>query len=334
MRGESGIGSDERGMTGVVGNLLLVATVVFLGAVLAIGSFAYLDGLGAPTANAEFTYEQTPAGLEMTPEALSTTVDVQLNGKRVTTFGEDAAGRTVLLPTAPGDRITVVSRDGEQTVLVDKAIDDRSEVGDFIAYYTFESTSGSTLVDRSGNGNDGTVRGNPRWTGDSLRFDGSGDFVEVTGLSAPIDVSEFTVAVAYRTDTGARKQELVEHIDNDGSNWLFELKQRGDPDEYDIAYSVDKASGSQSGQLRVGPYSEGERRVAVGTYDGSEYTVYVDGQREKSGSFSSKISMGDLFVGRDAERSGDFLDGDIYEIRLYYTAFGEEEVRVVSAAMG
>lgn len=48
-------------------------------------------------------------------------------------YEQTAAGKSVLLPTAPGDRITVVSEDGGRSVLVQEEIDERSEIGDFIA---------------------------------------------------------------------------------------------------------------------------------------------------------------------------------------------------------
>jgi hypothetical protein len=331
MRGEANnTDRTDRGMTSVMGNLLLVATVVLVGMVIAVGAFTFLDGLGAPTANADFTYEQTPAGLEMTPGALSTAVDVQLNGKRVASFSEDAAGRTVLLPTAPGDRITVVSRDGEKTVLVEKTVDDRSEVGDFIAYYTFDSASGTTLADRSGNGNDGSLSGDPQWTGESLRFDGSGDHVDVTNIHAPVDVSAFTIAVAYRQDgSSGRVNQLVEHYDG-GNEWFLE-----NPGASGSQYSTDFAVNYPTDVVNSGTtYTTGERHVAVGTYDGSTYELYVDGTQVGSGSYSSAVDMGDMVIAGDAPGGGSQnLDGEIYEIRLYYTAFDDDEIRVISTAM-
>ena len=323
----------SRGTANVVGTLLLVAVVVVVGVPLTVFSFAFLDGLGAPTADATFTYEQTSAGLEMTPEVLGTDVAVRLDGKQVATFDEGEAGRTVLLPTAPGDRITVVSRDGEQSVLVDRTVDDRSEVGDFIAYYTFESTSGTTLVDRSGNGNDGTLSGDPTWQGDSLRFDGADDSVSVTDIITPgVDVSEFTVAVAYRQrGSSGRVNQLVEHYDG-GVEWFLE-----NPGAAGSAYTTDFAVNYPSHVLNSGEqYTTGTRHVAVGTYDGSTYELYVDGElKGRKTDFDGDVVMGDLVIGADAPGATyQHFDGDIYEIRLYYAAFDEEGVATVSTAMG
>jgi len=188
---------SARGASTVVGVLLLVGVVVVVGGVVALGALTFLDGTGAPQATATFDYEQTPVGLRMTPSVISTTVTVQLNGRDVATFTPDSAGQSVVLPTAPGDRVTVVSRDRERSVLVQRTVEGRSQIGDFIAYYTFDSGSPDTLVDRSGNGNNGTINGDPTVNGESLSFDGTDDYVAVTGLNTPVpNVSAFTVAVA------------------------------------------------------------------------------------------------------------------------------------------
>lgn len=331
-----------RAASSVIGVLLLVGVAVVVGGVVAVGALTFLDNTGAPTANADFTYERTPTGLRMTPQAIGTTVTVQLNGRDVATFTPDSAGQSVLLPTAPGDRLTVVSQDREKSVLVDRTVEGRSQVGDFIAYYTFDGESGdSELVDRSGNDNNGTLEGSPSWNGGSLGFDGSDDAVAVTDLNTPVSsVSEFTIAVSYRTDNGDKKQELVEHISG-SDNWGMEIKSEcpscpPNSSTYNPNFFADEAGGSQDGQIFAGEQPVGERRVLVGTYDKSagETRVYIDGARKATGSFDSEINMGDFYIGRDAEASNDdYLDGEIYEIRLYYTAFDDQEVKTVTAAM-
>ncbi|MCU4719143.1 LamG-like jellyroll fold domain-containing protein [Halapricum hydrolyticum] len=339
-----GIDSTDRGATPVVGNVLLVAVVIVIGIVLVTLSFSFLEGTGAPSAEASFEYEQTPVGLQMTATAIGTDVTVQLNDRTVATVAAGDAGKSVIVPTAPGDRITVVSQDGEKSVLVDREIDDRDEIGDFIADYTFEAGSGNTLFDRSGNGNDGGLHGDPDWLDSSLAFDGSGDYVEVDQFNTPVDrVEEFTVAVTYRTNDGSAKQELVEHKSNQ-DNWLLELKPCDNSqvpdnrcegnDEYVPVFSVDQAGGTQDEQIFGGGEQSGTRQTLVGTFNGTGHTLYVDGARASSGEYEGDSSMGELNVGKDVEFDGDYLDGEVYEIRLYYTAFDDQQVRVLTDAMG
>ncbi|QSG08595.1 LamG domain-containing protein [Halapricum desulfuricans] len=342
-----GTDSTDRGATPVVGNVLLVAVVIVIGIVLVTLSFSFLEGTGAPSAEASFEYEQTPVGLEMTATAIGTDVTVQLNGRPVTTIEAGDAGESVLVPTAPGDRITVVSQDREKSVLVAREIEDRDEVGDFIAYYTFEAGSGDTLLDRSNNDNDGNLSGDLDWQESSLAFDGDGDYIEVDQFNTPVEtVSEFTIAVTYRTDDESEKQELVEHKSDD-DNWLLELKPcdndevesadsdlcDGD-DQYVPVFSVDQAGGTQDEQIFGDGEQANTRQTLVGTFNGSGHTLYVDGEQASSGEYEGDISMGDLNIGKDIEPSNDdYLDGEIYEIRLYYTAFDDQQVRVLTEAM-
>jgi flagellin-like protein len=332
--------SDRRSASSVLGTVLLVAVVVVIASVTFVGALAVLDGFGTPTAEGSFEFEESPAGLIVRPTALGTDVIVELNGREVEQINSDEAGKPVLVPTAPGNTVTIVSTDGDRTVLVSREIDDRSDIGDFIAYYPFED-SGQTLTDRSGNGNDATLNGDEDgWTGDGYEFTGD-DYFEVTDLNTPVsEVSEFTFAVAYETNTGTKKQELAEHISGD-DNWGVEIKQCGPDcdtntdDTYSPNFFADEAGGSQTGQIFGGEQQTGQSKVIVGTYDGSSTEMYVDGDLKSTGSFESEISMGDFYIGTDAENPGnsDNLDGRIYEIRLYYTAFDDSEIRRITSVM-
>ena len=57
---------------------------------------------------------------------------------------------------------------------------------DLVGLWRFDETSGTIAHDGSGNGHDGTLIGNPKWTagriGGALDFDGSDDLVELGAL--------------------------------------------------------------------------------------------------------------------------------------------------------
>lgn len=323
-----------RAASPIIGNLLLVAVVIVVGIVVTTLAFTFLDRTGAPTAEASFEYEQTPAGVEMTPVALGTDVVVLLNGEQITTFDADSTGTQKLIPTAPGDDITVVSRDEDRSVLVEKTVDDRSEVGDFIAYYTFDG-GGTTLEDRSGNGNDGTLESDggskPTWGGCGLSFDGADDHVLVDDISAPVDVSEFTIAVTYvqRGPGSGSISQLVEHTWS-GNEWFLENRDSAGGDPYRLEYAVEfPRNVLESGYS----YDYGERHTVVGTYDGSTYELYVDGTRVGSASSSRAVDMGDMRFGRDFESTSQYFDGEMCEARLYYTAFDASEIGLLTTVM-
>lgn len=329
---------NARGTAPLIGNLLLVAVVIVVGVVLMTLSLAFLDGVGTPTAEASFEYERTPAGLRMMPAALGTDVTVKLNGESVTSFDADEAGQSALLPTAPGDRITVVASDDEKSVLVDETIDEQAEVGDFIAYYTFASDSGSTVVDRSGNGNEGTFENDasgdgPEWAGCGVRFNGASDHIEVDDIASPrSNVDEFTIAVAYRQQGNDDSiNQLVEHVyGGTGNEWFLETVDTGTG-----TYRIDYAVKYPDQVIAAGDYELGERHVAVGTYDSDTgtYELYVDGKLQQSDTHTESVNTGTMRMGRDFESEIQYLDGEICEVRLYYAAFDASEVAVISEAM-
>lgn len=344
-------GDRQRGATPVVGNLLLVAVVIVIAIALVTLSFAFLEGFGTPTADARFEYEETPAGLEMTPTALGTDAIVRLNGKRINTFEADTAGQSVLLPTAPGDRITVVSRDAEQSVLVDRTVDDRSEIGDFIAYYTFDQRTDATVVDRSGNDNDGTAtedgerptRGSDS-AGAYMAFDendGSVDMGDLAVKTEEVAVDELTIAFRYRiTGSGSGSgtdsiQELMQH--RQGGTGSFAWYMETEPDAYPehaLDYNIGWTS-SPSAQIVTSDSIPGDEvQTVVGTYDGEEMVLYRDGEKIDTKDLSRDVGLGQLWVAGGSGPNPQYMTGKMYEVRLYYTAFSEDEVTVLSEAMG
>lgn len=328
-------------MTPVLGNVLLVAVVLVVSVTLVVLSFAFLEDTGTPTADASFEYEQTSTGLQVVPKALGTDVVVQLNGKDIETIEAGQSGREVLLPTAPGDRITVVSRDEDRSVLVNREVDDRSEIGDFIAYYTFDQGNGSTIVDRTGNDNDGEKKGGTTRVSDSsgtaLDFDGSlGTYVDVGDLTVdgPQTVDELTVAIKYRyrVPPSDSIRNLIEHQDSNFA-WFLETDGKNeDPHrmEFNVGYNT-----NPSGKIVTGDVPAGETQVLIGTYDGNEMVFYRNGTRVGSETFQRDVALGEVILGADSDpnTTGQNLDGRIYETRLYYAAFDEDEVERINTAM-
>lgn len=329
----------DRGVETVVGVILMVVVTVVISLVLVVFAFSFLDGVGTPTAEASFEYEQTPAGLRMTPQALGTDVIVQLNGDRVATFESDDAGQSVLLPTAPGDQITVLSRDGDRSVLVQREIDDRSEVGDLIAYYPFESGDGSTVVDESGNGNDGNASdGYTRVSecGSGIDFDGTpGTHIDVGDLRlvGPDSIDELTIAISYQYDgTGSDIQNLVEYQSSNVA-WFIETdRDHGDPHrmEYNIGYRS-----SPSASLFAEDIPADRTQVLVGTYDGEEMSLYRNGELVDAAPLDREVELGEVILAADSDPTsvGQNLDGRLCEVRLYYTSFDGDDVEVLTSAM-
>jgi hypothetical protein len=337
-----GLRRDERGVGPAVDRRVAVLLVILL-LVTAAGVFVVFTAGDAnkPTAEGAFELRPTSTGIEVVATSVTQSVTVQLNGRDIHTLTESDIGQPVLLPTAPGDRVSIVSRTGNKTTLLEEVIDDRREVGDFVAYYTFESGIGTTILDRSGNGNNGTLRDDeggpgPTWTSGNIRtglqFDGSGDYVRVPDITTEeVDtVSDFTVAttVRIRGPTGDI-QQFVEHRYGD-NEWYLETTTTSGP--YGVAYAVR----FDDQVIRSAPTLRSRQTYAlVGTYDSETdaYTLYIDGDRVASDTFDSDVRMGELILGRDYERSEQYFHGTMSQFRLYYTDFDDSEVRALTRVM-
>ena len=67
--------------------------------------------------------------------------------------------------------------------------------GKLVGWWKFDESTGTTAYDSSGNGNNGTLKGNPVWrptggvSGGAIELSGKGDYVEISNESA-FDINE------------------------------------------------------------------------------------------------------------------------------------------------
>lgn len=193
-----------------------------------------------------------------------------------------------------------------------------------VLQYTFDEGSGTVATDSSGNGNNGTLAGDPAWiTGASngaLDFDGSRDYV-TAGASLLNDLTEFTIACWIKGDLS-----LGNHSGLIGQN---------DCIEYGIFTSNNVhiwSAGGGSVDL-AWPYGAGadwHHIVAVG--DGTAVTIYLDGKPAISGgmaitdtygasTFPVNIAGGGVFDDAD-----NWFTGQIDEVYVYQRALSAAEV--------
>jgi flagellin-like protein len=321
----------DRAVSPVVGVVLMVAITVVLAAML--GAMALSLGETPPDQRVETAVELggTNAGAELTPKVVGQTVDVQLNGETLTTIDPSSTGSSVFLPTAPGDEVLLVAGDDETSILVREEFE-AGEAGDFVAYYTFDG-SGDTLEDGSRHGNDGDLEGGdggPQWVDDdngtALDFDGSDDYVQVDDLkTGDVDVEAFTAATTFEIDSTGGVQQLVEHHSG-GEEWHLETTS-----DDRLRFSVNWTGGNLTETSET--LETGETYVVVATYDGETFRLYLDGDLAGEGTYNSSVDMGEMRLGKDDSGAGQELDGRLYEFRLYYTAFDDEEVEMLTRVL-
>ena len=207
---------------------------------------------------------------------------------------------------------------------------------DLVGYWKFDETSGITAQDAAGNGNDGTLSGDPQWAagklGGALEFDGDGDYVDcgddpilnITGqitVACWIRVSQFTVGWQAIFTMGDDSWRLQRQTTTDNLCWAC-TGVTGTPGDWWL-----------HGDVNV---NDGEWHHAAGVYDGSKYYLYVDGDLDasKDASGTMSISSYPVFIGANAQQSGREFEGLIDDVRVYKRALMDTEILGVMSGGG
>jgi len=186
--------------------------------------------------------------------------------------------------------------------------------------------SGSTVYDRSGSGNNGTITGaNPTIgkVGQALNFDGS-DYINV-GNDASLNITDaITVSLWVKPNSSSGQQGLV----SDSAGWSnhFHMYLRDGADAQ-YAWGISNAEYFRTGNMKVGEWQH-----IVGTYSEvtSEAFLYVDGESIASGNWTGEIvtTINDLYLGRAPGIAVPVtLNGSIDEVRIYDRALSADEVK-------
>lgn len=336
-RGDRSACPASRATSSVIGVLLLAAIAVLLS--VSVGVVALDVGNVVPDSTGSMYVEvdRSPVGYTVIPQVLDGPVAVVVNGQRVATIGPDATHEPFPLPVAPGDRVVLTTDVGRQD-LSGRAWTAAPGTGPFVAYYTFEAGSGSTVSDRSGRSNDATVHG-ASWIADgdetALAFDGDADNATVDRLPSDgaTDLDEFTVALGVRVDADTGEAQRIAEVRNGSTQGHVRLSTDGEAFPMQVAYSIRSDAGAKA-KVKAGSVDRGEEVVVVATYDGSEMRLYLDGALVGSSPMSGAVSPGKFVLGADAKNpDGKSLDGRLSQVRLYHASFDPAEVEVLADLM-
>ncbi|MEQ1638349.1 MAG: LamG-like jellyroll fold domain-containing protein [Methylococcales bacterium] len=196
-----------------------------------------------------------------------------------------------------------------------------------VAAYGFEESSGTTVLDSSGNGNHGTIReavriNTPSKYGKTLKFDGINDWVTVND-SASLD---FT--------TGMTLEAWVHPQDLTGFGKTVITKEQ-------VGGAVYNLYANEDSNLPIASFNDGGYRVISGlkqipvnqpthlatTYDKQYLRLYVNGVEVSKQRHRGVIrqSSGMLRIGGNSIW-GEFFEGYIDEVRIYNRALTATEI--------
>jgi hypothetical protein len=180
-------------------------------------------------------------------------------------------------------------------------------------------------VDVSGNGNDGTLVGDPQWVAGmvdgAIELDGVDDFVDC-GNSELLDITgDITVACWIKVDLFDKNwQAIVTHGDN---SWRVHRSSGSD----NVAWGTSGLSPTDlTGTTNV---NDAEWHHVAGVYNGAQKLLYIDGALDASADSTGNINSStfNVNIGENNQATGRFFDGLIDDVRIYNKALPALQIR-------
>ncbi len=198
-----------------------------------------------------------------------------------------------------------------------------------VAAYGFEEGSGTTLLDKSGNSNNGTLQNGPVWVtngkfGKALKFDGGNDRVNIPESSSLDLTTGMTLeAWVYPTSSLSGWDTIV--IKESASGLIYVLFANGDGNTPYSYITLGSTTNGTSGNARL-PVNTWSHLAS--TYDGSTVRLFLNGTQVKTFSFSGSIQMSTigLYLGGTSFLSNEGFPGFIDELRIYNRALAASEI--------
>lgn len=205
-----------------------------------------------------------------------------------------------------------------------EALDTEGLVGAWL----FDEGKGEAVADSSDNGLDGKIAsGKPKWVngkfGGAMEFGGS-DMVTVDD-DAALDLEDFTLAAWVNTPKISGAWQIIASKENrnpTGRNYgLF-----GNINSGVVHYSFTTNAGWKSFDAKTA-VTDGNWHHVAGTYDGSDFKLYLDGAVDAQTTPGTKPDNHDnfLFIG-GCDIGNYWMTGTIDEVVIYNRALSEQEI--------
>jgi hypothetical protein len=206
-----------------------------------------------------------------------------------------------------------------------------------VGHWKLDETEGTVASDSSGNGNNGTVYGNPvwrsagGWLAGALEFDGRGDYVKVerpTGLNfAPASFS--VSAWIYPHVTTGQYRGIVEY-DRDslnGNRFGLWLDSQGR-----VHFRVGQNTWQSVNSVKANQWCH-----VAGVFDTATQAmkIYVDGVLGATATHQkgyTSPTQATLVIGARGSMDDEYFDGLIDDVRVYKAALTADEMLVLAGA--
>ena len=210
-----------------------------------------------------------------------------------------------------------------------------------VLYLDFEDGQGDTVKDLSDYGNDGTIQGEPKWVDGKF---GKGLEINLDSIVLVPDSDKFKITDELTVACWAKFQDFAPEawqgntLDflvcrwnwTGGDNRCYETYLQSQAPT--IVVSSDGTDATSSKAVAKEPVELDKWYNIVGTFDGSNLKIYVNGEEAGTGEHKGKIFAGDespISIGdNDVGLAPNFhLVGVIDEVAVYDRALSQNEIK-------
>lgn len=203
-----------------------------------------------------------------------------------------------------------------------------AELAGLVGWWKLDETEGTVAADGSGNGNNGSLQGNPVWRpqggklGGAIELDGNGDYVKIDNEAAFDITGQITIS-AWVNITSV-PQEWTGIVTKGDSAWRMSTDYANNVFHFGVAQND-----YLNGRTNVGP---GQWHNVVCVYDGQKISTYVDGKLDVSRPRSGSIGTNDfpVCIGENIELTGRCWQGLIDDVRVYNYALSMSEIAALA----
>ena len=215
---------------------------------------------------------------------------------------------------------------------------------ELVGWWKLDDGSGSIAFDSSGNGNDGTLEGNPQWVegqlGGALEGDGTGDYIRVPH-SDSLDISD-AVTVALWVYGGIPPDQVI-CKGSGGGAWVASYSFRIDDNaSYARQINFRGRVGTNADAINsASPIPQDEWTHIAITFDvsaqGNNQKIFINGQLDAESRSENPLSTNtdDLLIGADAYGTTRWhWQGVLDDIRIYNQALPEGQIQSIMLGGG
>jgi hypothetical protein len=198
-------------------------------------------------------------------------------------------------------------------------------IGKLVGWWKFDESTGATASDSSGNGNNGTLKGNPVWKpqggkiGGAIELNGKGDYVEISNESA-FDINN-QITISAWVNIMDVPQDWTAIVTKGDSAWRVSTSLAKNIFHFGVS-SQDYIHG-------LNAVDSGQWHNVVCVYDRQKFSIYIDGKQDViSTPVTVPIGTNDfpVCIGENIEAKGRCFHGLIDDVRIYDYALSENEI--------